>query len=134
MGRLLSWYPYSISFQYRKFHCEDKTVIRLSYLHNQISYACKIWYIYYTPCTMELLGGGIILVSLHPFVRPSHMLCPLCGLLPISWIIFICGTNKTHEGTVCCIPFLGKGQGHTDHSNLCSWVGFPGRSSSICNY
>ena len=39
------------------------------------------------------------------------MLCPLCGLLPISWIIFICGTNATDE------------QGHTGHSNVCDQVG-----------
>ena len=30
------------SYQYRKSHCGDKTVVRLSYLHNGISYAGKM--------------------------------------------------------------------------------------------
>ena len=29
------------SYQYRKSHCGDKTVVRSSYLHNGISYTCK---------------------------------------------------------------------------------------------
>ena len=30
----------------------------------------------------------------------------LAVTLPISWIVFICGTNTTHEGTMCHISFL----------------------------
>ena len=26
------------SYQYKKFHCGDKTVIRSAYIHNEISY------------------------------------------------------------------------------------------------
>ena len=43
---------------------------------------------------------------------------------PISWIIFICGTNTNHEGMMCHIPFPSqsvKDQGHTDHLNFCRW-------------
>ena len=29
----------------------------------------------------------------------------LTGTLPISWIIFICGTNTIHKGMMCQIPF-----------------------------
>ena len=34
------------SYQYRKSHCEDKTILRSSYLHNGISYTGKMtfWY------------------------------------------------------------------------------------------
>ena len=32
----------------------------------------------------------------------------LSVILPISWIIFICGTNTTHEGIMCHISFLGQ--------------------------
>ena len=47
----------------------------------------------------------------------------LAVTLPILWIIFICGTNithegTTHEGTMCHVPFPGqqvKSQGHTGH-------------------
>ena len=31
-----------LSYQYRKSHCGDKTVVRLSYLHNAISYTGKM--------------------------------------------------------------------------------------------
>ena len=60
--------------------------------------------------TMKMLGD--ILVSPHlsvPLsVHPSRMPCPLCGSLPISWIIFIRGTNTSHEGTICYIPSPGQ--------------------------
>ena len=35
------------SYQYRKSHCGDKTILRPSYLHNGISYAGKITYLYW---------------------------------------------------------------------------------------
>ena len=35
------------SYQYRKFRCEDKTVVRSSYLHNGISYSGKISSLYW---------------------------------------------------------------------------------------
>ena len=35
------------SYQYRKSHCGDKTVVRLSYLHNGISYAGKMTSLYW---------------------------------------------------------------------------------------
>ena len=35
------------SYQYRKSHCGDKTVVRLSYLHNGISYTDKITSLYW---------------------------------------------------------------------------------------
>ena len=35
------------SYQYRKSHCGDKTVVRSSYLHNGISYTGKMSYLYW---------------------------------------------------------------------------------------
>ena len=35
------------SYQYRKYHCGDKTVVRSSYLHNGISYIGKITSLYW---------------------------------------------------------------------------------------
>ena len=35
------------SYQYRKSHCGDKTVVTSSYLHNVISYTGKITYLYW---------------------------------------------------------------------------------------
>ena len=45
----------------------------------------------------------------------------LAVTLPFLWIILICGTNTTHEGTIYHIPFSGqyvKGQGHTGQSTF----------------
>ena len=36
-----------LSYQYRKSHCGDKTVVRLSYLHNRISYTGKMTFLYW---------------------------------------------------------------------------------------
>ena len=36
------------SYQYRKSHCEDKTAVRSSYLHNGISYGGKMSSLYWT--------------------------------------------------------------------------------------
>ena len=35
------------SYEYRKSHCGDKTVVRSSYLHNGISYTCKMASLYW---------------------------------------------------------------------------------------
>ena len=35
------------SYQYRKFHCGDKTILRPSYLHNGISYTGKMTSLYW---------------------------------------------------------------------------------------
>ena len=36
-----------LSYQYRKSHCGDKTVVRSSYLHNRISYTGKMTYLHW---------------------------------------------------------------------------------------
>ena len=36
-----------LSYQYRKYHCGDKTILRPSYLHNGISYTGKITSLYW---------------------------------------------------------------------------------------
>ena len=43
------------SYQYRKSHCGDKSVVRSSYLHNGISYAGKMAYSYWI--TSQVLGN-----------------------------------------------------------------------------
>ena len=52
---------------------------------------------------------------------------------PISCIIFICGPNTTHEGTMCYIPYPGQRQGHTGRSHFCSRGGKYSSRSLICN-
>ena len=53
------------SFQYRKSHCGDKTVVRSSYLHNGISYTGKTTYSY---CIRALVT--------HTYVRVGELLRP----------------------------------------------------------
>ena len=48
---IVNWARWDVkmsSYQYRKSHCEDKTVVRSSYLHNGISYAGKMSSLYWT--------------------------------------------------------------------------------------
>ena len=49
------------SYQYRKSHCGDKTVVRSSYLHNGISYTGKMSSLYWTSPQMmsSTMGDGI---------------------------------------------------------------------------
>ena len=56
------------SYQYRKSHCGDKTIVRSSYLHNGISYAGK---------TTSLYG----IESLPWFLKNTHNRHPIAGLL-----------------------------------------------------
>ena len=41
------WFNIKMSYQYRKYHCGDKTVVRSSYLHNGISHTGKISSLYW---------------------------------------------------------------------------------------
>ena len=51
------------SYQYRKSHCGDKTVVRSSYLRNWISYTGKMSFLYWI---------GALDVSLLPRTRRCH--------------------------------------------------------------
>ena len=63
------FYTKMLSYQYRKSHCGDKTILRRSYLHNGISYTGEVTSIYriralvtircprvtiFSPCTVHL--------------------------------------------------------------------------------
>ena len=82
------------SYQYRKSHCGDKTVVRSSYLHNGISYTGKMTSLLY-PRPTKLEGGytGFTLsvrpsvrTSVRPSVRPS--VCRRHGFRSISQVCF----------------------------------------------
>ena len=82
------------SCQYRKSHCEDKTLVRSSYFHNEISYTGKMASFYYTPPHNEDVGGYIgFALSVRPsiplFVLPSRIPFPLCSAYRCDWIHFI---------------------------------------------
>ena len=47
-----------LSYQYRKSHCGDKTVVRSSYLHNGISYTGKMVSLYWIRAQDVITGLG----------------------------------------------------------------------------
>ena len=70
------------SYQYRKSHCGDKTILRPSYLHNGISYTDKMTSLYWigaqdtiiqvhsTPPHLHMRGSGVG-VTKAPFINFS---------------------------------------------------------------
>ena len=50
------WFNIKMSYQYRKSHCGDKTVVRSSYLHNGISFTGKMASLYWIS---PLVVGGL---------------------------------------------------------------------------
>ena len=49
------WFNIKMSYQYRKSHCGDKTVVRSSYLHNGISYTGKMSSLYWIGALVPLV-------------------------------------------------------------------------------
>ena len=83
------WYPggwiniKTISYQYRKSHCGDKTILRPSYLHNGISYTGKMSSLYWIRalalCTI------IPLAHIDGLVQERHNSSALAMELRLSW-------------------------------------------------
>ena len=90
------WFDIKMSsYQYRKSHCEDKTILRPSYLHNGISYTCKTTSLYWirAPTVYGQFGSSEIftwMVLWHgcavylSMITPSNgnifrVTGPLCG-------------------------------------------------------
>ena len=80
----------------------------------------KIWHI--LPCPLYSIYSSAWILSLfgtndHQHERVCHAMTfdldlyfqgYLAVTLRISWIMFICCTNRTHQGTMCHISFLGR--------------------------
>ena len=97
------------SYQYRKSHCGDKTILRLSYLHNGISYTGKTTYLYWIRAMVftELHEMGhvsqvaitniiimtpyfisVLCLSVHPSIHPSvHQVVNVIRI----FYLFFCG-------------------------------------------
>ena len=88
------------SYQYRKSHCGDKTVVRSSYLHNGISYTGKMSSLYWigaqvciailksriwndSPIKPEALESAIIHDSC---ILPAFLTIPCLGTQAITWL------------------------------------------------
>ena len=55
------------SYQYRKSHCGDKTILRRSYLHNGVSYTGKTTSLYWIGALLDDQPVGRLSVSLDYF-------------------------------------------------------------------
>ena len=82
------------SYQYRKSHCGDKTILRPSYLHNGISYTCKTTSLYWIRAQLTtwtalfsfdlIILHGVIRRKLSPWWPVSTWMCAArCNML--SW-------------------------------------------------
>ena len=105
------------SYQYRKSHCGDKTVVRSSYLHNGISYTGKTatlyWFSPLVPVSMRIhlylrnpyIGKTACLHWDNPqLAMPTLPVNPLClerGSQPVGGIININADNRN-----CGISFV----------------------------
>ena len=72
-----SWFNIKMSsYQYRKSHCGDKTVVRSSYLYNGISYAGKISSLYWIGALASCIArtsAAMVLTMLDKQVLIMHM-------------------------------------------------------------
>ena len=73
-----------LSYQYRKSHCGDKTILRPSYLHNGISYTGKMTSLYW----IRVLVSPGYFVSCH--------LPVLIGRSPGPWTTMVGCTSRRH--------------------------------------
>ena len=103
------------SYQYRRSHCGDKTILWLSYLHNGISYTgrrhlyiesgpwcllnCMRWDMSLRWPLLTLLSWHLILYlfyvcpSIHPSICSSSHQCDKNFLLIFLWFINVCIYN-----------------------------------------
>ena len=79
------------SYQYRKSHCGDKTILRPSYLHNGISYTGKMIFLY----RIGALGPGNVEIphAKHTVqLSTSYEICIwfelCCGLMLVNFTSF----------------------------------------------
>ena len=66
-----------LSYQFRKSHCGDKTILRPSYLHNGISYTGKMISLYWIRAqrsTLPAVGEGVAMTSSMTSSWPIHVL------------------------------------------------------------
>ena len=72
------------SYQYRKYHCRDETILRPSYLHNGISYTGKMTYFYWIRPLLILHSRCIVWVKSNtaPSKADPVVVFPWCRLCP----------------------------------------------------
>ena len=107
-GDWKKWTPISLSggwfnikmssYQYRKSHCRDKTILRPSYLHNGISYTGKMTSLYWIRA-LHFSGRCYKKMSCAILKRPHQ--------------------SSYHNDTALWIPFIWGGRYHLNSCNWC---------------
>ena len=92
------------SYQYRKSHCGDKTVVRSSYLHNGIFYTGKMASLYWinpqVPKQPKLQGMAVLFMAVIP-----HKLMQDAALCQTLSLII---TNRQVSVDAFCIRVTGR--------------------------
>ena len=88
------------SYQYRKYHCGDKTILRPSYLHNGISYTGKMTSLYWTSNGSWCIGikgemSGTVCVTftwdIYIYIWVVYSFCLFCCLfIIVTWWYMWC--------------------------------------------
>ena len=68
-----------LSYQYRKSHCGDKTIVRSSYLHNGISYTGKMPSLYIESGPGLIFYPRLSKISANERKEFTHVMCSLLG-------------------------------------------------------
>ena len=80
------WFNINMSsYQYKKSHCGDKTILRPSYLHNGISYTGKMTSLYWIKAQWSGIGPGFWLATIN-----QSMLDSVTILWNIYWLPIQC--------------------------------------------
>ena len=90
------WFNINMSsYQYRKSHCGDKTILRPSYLHNGISHTGKKTDLYWislpwSPLNISYMNWDQMCswsraLTQHVILIPSHLLSCACKTVILSW-------------------------------------------------
>ena len=72
-----------LSYQYRKSHCGDKTVVRSSYLHNGISYTGKITSLYWISPPVVYKFSVILLMCKSYMLQDSASYAVVSSMLSL---------------------------------------------------
>ena len=90
------------SYQYKKSHCGDKTILRPSYLHNGISYTRKMTSLYWIRALVIYWEytwyGSVNPLDLNFAMRWYYVIISLLAGLPIPYNTITFGSSQCWEG------------------------------------
>ena len=90
------------SYQYRKSHCGDKTVVRSSYLHNGVSYTGKMTSLYWIRALLFMMSNisqDAMLISIGNFCT---LIVLQISLFLLTHFSVISNPNICNHEEICC--------------------------------